>query len=186
VTGGAIVPIDDPVLAFVGNGAVLALPFPVVLAAAALLVLSLVARRTATGLFVEATGGNAPASRVAGVDVRAVMLLVFALSGLLSGVAGLVVAADIRAADSNNAGLYLELDAILAVVVGGTALGGGRFSLSGAFVGALALQALTTTILSRGVAVEWTLVVKAVVVLSLALLRSERVRDAMAARRRTA
>jgi galactofuranose transport system permease protein len=186
VSGGAIVPIDDPVLAFLGNESVLSLPFPVVLAFGSLLLLSLSVRRTATGLFVEATGGNATASRVAGVDVRAVRLLVFALSGLLSGVAGLVVASDIRAADSNNAGLYVELDAILATVVGGAALGGGRFSLAGAFIGAVALQALTTTILSRGVAVEWTLVLKAAVVLLLALLQSERVREAWAARRRAA
>lgn len=183
VTGGAIVPIDDPALAFVGGGTLLGLPFPVVLASAALVALSILARGTAAGLFIEATGGNPAASRVAGVAVRAVTLLVFAVSGLLAGLAGLVAAADIRAADANNAGLYVELDAILAVVIGGTALGGGRFSLSGAVLGALALQALTTTILSRGVAVEFTLVVKAAAVLAVAVLQSERARDALAARR---
>jgi len=186
VSGGAILPIESPGLVFLGNDALLGLPFPVVLAAIALAALALLARRTAAGLFIEATGGNPAASRVAGVDVRGVTLLVFAASGLCAGVAGLVVASDIRAADANNAGLYLELDAILAVVVGGTALTGGRFTLLGSVLGALALQTLTTTILARGVAVEWTLVVKAAVVLLVALLHSERVREAIAARRRRA
>jgi galactofuranose transport system permease protein len=89
-------------------------------------------------------------------------------------VAGMIAASDIRAADSNHAGLYLELDAILAVVIGGTALSGGRFSLVGSVVGALIVQAVTTTILTRGVAVELTQVVKAVVVIAVALLQSPR------------
>ena len=87
--------------------------------------------------------------------------------------AGLIEASAIKAADANNAGLYLELDAILAVVVGGTALTGGRFNLVGSLVGALIIQTLTTTILTRGVPVQYTLVVMAVVVLAVCLLQSD-------------
>jgi simple sugar transport system permease protein len=92
---------------------------------------------------------------------------------LLAGLAGLIVATDIKAADANNAGQWLELDAILATVIGGTALTGGRFFLSGSLLGAILIQALTTTILTRGVPVQWTLVVKAVVIIAVCLLQSE-------------
>ncbi|HEY0552097.1 MAG TPA: ABC transporter permease, partial [Verrucomicrobiae bacterium] len=80
---------------------------------------------------------------------------------------------------ANNAGLWLELDAILATVIGGTALTGGRFYLAGSLIGAILIQTLTTTILTRGVAVELTLVVKAVVVILVCLLQSEKFRAAV-------
>jgi simple sugar transport system permease protein len=102
---------------------------------------------------------------------------VYVFSGLCAGVAGLVGASDIGAADANNAGLYLELDAILAVVIGGTALTGGRFSLPGSLLGALVIQALTTTILMSNVRPEWTLVVKAAVVIVVCLLQSDALRQ---------
>ena len=85
----------------------------------------------------------------------------------------MIVATDIKAADANNAGLWLELDAILATVIGGTALQGGRFFLVGSLVGAILIQTLTTTILTRGVPVEFTLVVKALVIVIVCLLQSE-------------
>jgi simple sugar transport system permease protein len=106
--------------------------------------------------------------------------MAYVFSGLCAGVAGLIVASDIRAADPNNAGLYLELDAILAVVIGGTALTGGRFSLPGSVLGALVIQALTTTILTLGIKAQWTLVVKALVVVVVCLLQSEGLRDKIA------
>ena len=80
-------------------------------------------------------------------------------------------------ADANNAGLYIELDAILAVVIGGTPLTGGRFNLPGSLVGALLIQTLSTAIKMRSVPVEYTLVVKAVVVLGVCLLQSEELRN---------
>jgi galactofuranose transport system permease protein len=89
----------------------------------------------------------------------------------------LIVTTDIKAADANNAGLWLELDAILATVIGGTALTGGRFFLAGSLLGAVLIQTLTTTILTRGIAVELTLVVKAVVVLLVCLMQSEKFRS---------
>jgi simple sugar transport system permease protein len=85
----------------------------------------------------------------------------------------MIVASDIKAADANNAGLYLELDAILAVVIGGTALAGGRFYLTSSLAGALLIQTLTTTILTRNIPVEFTLVVKALVIVAVCLLQSE-------------
>ena len=96
------------------------------------------------------------------------------------------LASDIKAADANNAGLYLELDVILAVVIGGTPLNGGRFDLAGSLVGALIIQTLTTTIKMRGVPVEYTLVVKAVVVLVICLAQSPELRKLLLQRRASA
>lgn len=172
LSDGQIVTFTDPSLAFFGGGHLFGLPFSVTLVALGAGIVFLLSRRTAIGMFVEASGDNPVASRYAGIDVRTVHLFVYALTGVCAGLAGLVVAAETKAADANNAGLYFELDAILAVVLGGTALTGGRFNLAGTLVGALLIQALTTTILMKGVAAEWTLVVKALVVLGVCLLQS--------------
>ena len=114
---------------------------------------------------IEATGGNAKASALAGVGTRAMTLAVYVWCGLCAALAGVIAAADILGADANNAGLWLELDAILAVVIGGTSLFGGRFSLVLAVLGALIIQAMNTGILLSGYPPEFNLVVKAVVVL---------------------
>ena len=112
------------------------------------------------------------ASHYAGVNIHMVKLLIYTFSGFCAGMAGILVASDIKAADANNAGLYLELDAILATVLGGTALKGGRFFLGGTLIGAALIQSVTTTILTRGVPVEYTLVVKALVIVIVCLLQS--------------
>ncbi len=177
LTGGQIITFTHPGFAFVGGGYLLGLPFTVTLVAVTFAATAALTRLTALGLFIESVGNNETASRYAGVNVRLVKLLAYVCCGLCAGTAGLIVAADIKAADANNAGLYLELDAILAAVLGGTSLAGGRFSLLGTIVGALIIQTLTTTILTRGVPVEFTLVVKAVVVLAVCLLQSDALRE---------
>ncbi|MEK6249761.1 MAG: hypothetical protein N2C12_16375, partial [Planctomycetales bacterium] len=116
-----------------------------------------------------------------GLNVRLVRFLVYAFTGLCAGIAGIIYTSDITGADANNAGLYLELDAILAVVIGGTALSGGRFSLAGSIIGALIIQTLTTTIIitqidGHNIPPEYNLIVKAVVVLIVCLLQSEALR----------
>ena len=102
------------------------------------------------------------------------------VAGRAEGVsAGIVAVADIRSADANNAGLYSELDAILAVSIGGTALAGGRFMLLGSIIGALLIQTLTTTILTRGVPPAATYVLKALLIVVVCLLQSEAFRAAL-------
>ena len=98
----------------------------------------------------------------------------------------MVATTNMRAADANNTGLNLELDAILAVVIGGTLLTGGRFQLIGSLLGALVIQALTTTILTKGVPIEYTLVVKAITVLLVCLLQSAKFRAKIRLGARTA
>lgn len=177
LTGGQIITVENPAFSFIAGGHFLMLPFPVTITVALFVVTALLMRFTALRLFIEAIGGNETASRYAGLNVPVVKLLVYVFSGLCAGVAGLIVASNIKAADANNAGLYLELDAILAAAIGGTALTGGRFHLLGSIVGALIIQTLTTTILTRGVPVEFTLVVKALVVLAVCLLQSNKLRS---------
>jgi simple sugar transport system permease protein len=172
LSNGQIVSFTDAGLAGFGRGATMGLPNAVWLLAAAFAVFSLLTRWTALGLFVEATGSNPVAARYVGINAKGIKLTAYALSGLCAGLAGIVTTSDLLLSDASNSGIYLELDAILAVSVGGTALAGGRFSLAGSVVGALLMQTLTTTILTRGVSPETTLVLKAAVVVAVCLLQA--------------
>lgn len=172
ITDGQIVTFDDPRMAYIGNGSLFRLPFPVILSLAVLLLTALLTRKTALGLFIESVGDNQVASSYSGVHAGTVKFLVYAFSGLCAGLAGLVATSNIKAADSNHAGLFLELDAILAVVVGGTSLTGGRFYLIGAIIGALFIQTLTTTMYMRNVSPDIAPVPKALAILIVCLLQS--------------
>jgi simple sugar transport system permease protein len=111
-------------------------------------------------------------------------MLVYLISGLCAGIAGIIITSDVKSADANYMGLWLELDAILAVVIGGTAMTGGRYKLFGTIFGALIIQSLVTTILTRGVQVQFTLIVKSLVVIFVILIQSERTREFFARSRR--
>lgn len=172
VTEGYIVTFSDPVLIFIGTGSFLGLPMPVVIAAVLMLAATLIVRRTALGLLIEAVGVNRSAARFAGLSAGALLLIVYTFAGFCAAVSGLIVAGDIRGADANNAGLWLELDAILAVVIGGTSLMGGRFSIPMAVLGAVIIQAMNTGILISGFSPEFNLVVKSAVIIVILILQS--------------
>ncbi len=172
ITEGRIVTFSSPDLIWFGTGSVFGVPTPIAIVAAMLVVTGLVVRGSSLGLLIEATGGNARASELSGVGIRAMIVSVYVWCSLCAALAGIIAAADIMGADANNAGLWLELDAILAVVIGGTSLFGGRFSLVLAMVGALIIQAMNTGILLSGYPPEFNLVVKAAVVLIVLLLQS--------------
>lgn len=174
ITSGQIVTFDSPALSWLGSGSLLLLPTPVIIAVATLLLFWLFTRRTALGMFIEAVGINIRAAKNAGVNTRIVVMLAYVLSGICAAIAGIIVAADIRGADANNAGLWLELDAILAVVIGGGSLMGGRFNLLLSVVGALIIQGMNTGILLSGFPPELNQVVKAVVVLCVLIVQSSR------------
>jgi len=177
LTQGQIITFSNRSFEFIGRGTFLELPFTITLVAGVLASLAWLTRKTALGLFIEASGNNETAARYSGVHTRLIKLLVYAVSGFCAGLSGLIVAGDIKAADSNNAGLWLELDAILAVVVGGSSLAGGRCYLLSSVAGAILIQTVTTTILRRGAAVEFTLVIKALVIVVVCLLQSEAFRN---------
>ncbi|AIE84648.1 ABC transporter permease [Fimbriimonas ginsengisoli] len=176
LTQGQMIRLSDQTLSYWKAGRLFGLPTSIYLALVAGLLLFALTRGTALGLFLEATGDSERAAETAGIDVRGVKLAAYAVSGLCAGLAGLVIMSDTHVADANSAGLYMELDAILAVVLGGTLLKGGRFSLAGSVLGALLIQTLTTTILTTGVKPEANLIVKATMVLVACLLQSERFR----------
>jgi simple sugar transport system permease protein len=176
ITDGRITTIYYRPFFFVANGFLLGIPFPLFIAGAVLLTLGLLTRRTSLGVFIESIGVNPVASRSAGVRAGAILFWAYAVCGLCAGIAGIVVASNVKSADGNNAGLLFELDAILAVVLGGTSMNGGRFSLVGSLLGALIIQTLTTTIYAVGVPPEITMVVKAVVVFVVSVIQSEAVR----------
>ena len=176
ITGGQIVTFEHAGLVYVGNGHFLGVPFTLTLVLLMLLITSLLMRRTACGLFVEAVGDNENASRFSGISTWTVKLSVYGFSGICAGLAGLIAASNIKAADSSRVGEMMELDAIFAVVVGGTALTGGRFNLLGSIIGALLIQTLTTTMVTQGVPPAIAPVPKAIVIVAVCLLQSEKFR----------
>jgi simple sugar transport system permease protein len=179
ITDGQILTIYYPPYFFIGNGYLLGVPAALWLAGTVALLAHLALTRTALGLFVRSIGINPVAARVAGVRSRLITICLYVFCSLTAGLAGLIVSANVRSADGNNAGQLMELDAILAVTLGGTSLNGGRFSLGGTLVGALIIQTLTSMIYSMGVPPEANLVVKAVLVFAVMLLQSAEFREAM-------
>jgi len=179
ITGGQIITVYYAPYFYLGNGFLLGLPFAVFIAAAVWGALHLLMTRTALGLFIEAIGINPAAARMAGLPQRLITVCVYVFCGVAAGAAGLVVSSNVKSADGNNAGLLMELDAILAVTLGGTLLTGGRFSLAGSVLGALIIQTLTSTIYSIGVPPEINMVVKAAVVFVVMLLQSAEFRQAL-------
>ncbi|WP_159565280.1 galactofuranose ABC transporter, ATP-binding protein YtfT [Budvicia diplopodorum] len=172
ITEGQIVTFNDPTLAWVGSGTMLYLPTPISIIVCVFLLLWVLTRKTALGLFIESAGINLRAAKNAGVNTNMVVMSTYVISGICAAIAGIIVAADIRGADANNAGLWLEMDAILAVVIGGASLMGGRFNLLLSLTGALIIQGMNTGILLSGYQPQWNLVVKALVVLLVLVLQS--------------
>jgi galactofuranose transport system permease protein len=166
--------------AIFGQGYLLGLPFSIYMVAVLVVLTWLVTRRTAIGMFIESVGINPTAARFSGINAKNVLLGVYVFSGFCAGLSGLVVCSTVMSADGNNAGNLYELDAILAVVLGGTSLNGGKFYLLGSLIGALIIQTLTTTIYAFNVAPEISQVVKAFVVYGVSLLQSERFRRMVA------
>jgi ribose/xylose/arabinose/galactoside ABC-type transport system permease subunit len=181
-----ITTVTSPPLKFVASGYLFWLPFAFFISVAAIAVIAVVERRTALGVLTEAVGINPEASRLAGVRSRGIILGAYVASGTLAGVAGIVYSSNIMAADANAAGDLIELYAILAVVLGGTSLMGGKFTIAGTVVGVLIIQTLESTILFLGVSSAQSPVFFAVVVIVVVLIQSPRVhRTARRLTRRT-
>ncbi len=172
ITGGQSPTYTDASLAFLGRGTVAGVPFPIILAIIVLIAVTLFVRRTALGLMVELVGANDRASLYAGIQMRMIKVSVYVLSGMCAALAGLIVAGEVKSADPHTAGLNAELDAILAVVIGGTMLTGGRFYLWRSVVGALIIQALLVGLYVSSLHPTTNLVVKAIVVLAVLLFQS--------------
>ncbi len=180
ITEGQILTVQSVPFKFLGSGFLVGIPVATIVAAVVLGVVALLTRRTALGLLIESVGINPEASRQAGIRSRGLLFTVYTVCAVLAAVAGLILTSNQTAADANNTGLFIELDAILAVVIGGTSLNGGRYSLTGTLVGALVIQTLVTTVYTVGIPPIATMVFKAAVVTAVCLLQSPRTTAALA------
>ncbi|MCY1139413.1 ABC transporter permease [Actinoplanes sp. Pm04-4] len=172
ITDGQILNVHSAPYRVIGAGYFLGVPVSFLIAAVAVGLTVALTRRTALGLLLESVGGSPTASRLAGIRARRITIMVYVFAAAFAGVAGLIYSSDVSSADSNAAGNLIELNAILAVVLGGTALTGGRFSIAGSVLGAVIITTLDITAVSVGVPVETTLLFKAVVVIILCLAQS--------------
>jgi simple sugar transport system permease protein len=172
LTDGQIVTVYYKPFFFLGSGYLFGLPFSLFVVAAVFAVTMLLMKKTALGLFIQAVGINPVAARLAGLRTATLIIFVYVFCSACAGLAGMLITSNIKSADANNAGLLLELDAILAVTLGGTSLAGGKFSLVGSMIGALIIQTLTYTIYSLGVPPEVNMVVKSIVVFVVCISQS--------------
>jgi len=175
ITNGLRVQITYRPYAFIGQGWIV-LPFSLYIVAVVFVITWLMTRKTAIGMFIESVGINFRSSYFSGIDEKKIKLLVYTFCGFCAGIAGLVASSNVKTSDANNIGLTTELDAILAVVIGGTVMAGGRFSLLASMVGALVMQAITQSMYAIGVPAFALQAIKAIVVVFVILLYSDQVR----------
>jgi simple sugar transport system permease protein len=172
ITKEKITTVNSTPFEFIANGYLLLLPFAFILAIVMVAIVAFVERRSALGVLTEAVGINPEASRLAGVRSRGIVWGAYMVSGVLAGIAGILYASNISAADANNSGQLIELYAILAVVLGGTSLMGGKFTIAGTVIGVLFIQTLDSTILFLGIQSDQSPVFFALVVIIVVLIQS--------------
>ncbi len=148
------------------------LPTPVFVAIFVVLITLFILKKTALGLYIQTVGINAKAARLVGLNSVLIQFLTYTFCGICAGIAGMIITSRVYSIDANNAGLNMELDAILAVALGGNSLGGGKFSLIGSVIGAITIQALTTTLYAMKVSADQLPVYKAIVVIIIVSLQS--------------
>lgn len=179
ITNGQIMTIYYTPYFWFGNGYILGLPVSIYIVALVLVLAWLLMRKTSIGLFIESVGINAKSTYYSGISEKNVKLLAYAFCGFCGAIAGLILSSYVHSADGNNNGLNYELDAILAVVMGGTLMTGGRFSLLASVIGALVIWTFTVTVYTLGVPANALLAAKAVLVMVVILLYSDYARRLM-------
>jgi simple sugar transport system permease protein len=173
ITNGQIMTIYYTPYFFFGNGFIFGLPVSIYIVAIVFLFAWVLVRKTSIGMFIEAVGGNAKATYYSGISEKNIKLFVYVFCGFCSAIAGLILSSYVHSADGNNNGLNYELDAILSVVIGGTLMSGGRFSLLASVIGALVIWTFTITMYTFGVPANALLAGRAVLVLVVILLYSD-------------
>ncbi|MEU6426836.1 ABC transporter permease [Microbispora sp. NPDC046973] len=169
-----LVEFRNPDLIALGSSSLSGVPVIVVIAAVLTLLTAFLVRRTTFGRQVVAIGGNRAASELSGLPVRRVLLLVYVISGVLAALAGVLATARLQASDPTSLGLFIELSAITAVVVGGTPLSGGRIRVLSTVMGALLMQLLSATLIKHNLPQSWTQIVQAVIILAAVYATRER------------
>ena len=160
---------------WIGNGYIGSIPWLVVIAFATIAVCWCILRRTTLGTHIYAVGGNLQAARLTGIKVAFVLVFVYAMSGLLSGLGGVMSASRLYSANG-NLGMGYELDAIAAVILGGTSFIGGIGTITGTLIGALIIATLNNGMTLMGVSYFWQLVIKGGVIIIAVLIDKYRTR----------
>jgi galactofuranose transport system permease protein len=173
ITNGQIMTIYYTPYFYFGNGFILGLPVSIYIVAVIFLLAWFLVRKTSIGLFIESVGINAKATYYSGISEKNIKLFVYTFCGFCAAIAGLILSSYVHSADGNNNGLNYELDAILAVVIGGTLMTGGRFSLFASVIGALIIWTFTITMYTFGVPANALLAGRAVLVLVVIILYSD-------------
>ncbi|MCD8125731.1 MAG: ABC transporter permease [Lachnospiraceae bacterium] len=167
-----IVYIRTDAYGLLGSGSIGVVPTPIIVALVCVVVASLILKKTAMGMYIQSVGINKKASRIAGLNSKRIIFMCYVICGLFAGIAGIIASSRITSADSNNIGLNYEMDAILAVALGGNSLAGGKFNLVGSIIGAYTIQAITTTMYAMGVSTSQAPVFKAIVIIIIVAIQS--------------
>lgn len=174
LTDGMLVNFSNPVFEWIGKGKIGIVPVPVVISLVITVLVYLLIKYTAFGRYVEAIGDNEEASRLAGVRVHLMKIQVYVISAVLAAIAGMIETSRLAAADATKIGLNIELDAIAAVVVGGTLMTGGKPLIVGTIIGALIMEVVTTMFNYKNIPYSYSLVLKAIIIVVAILSQRER------------
>lgn len=160
---------DTFLFQFLGQGYIVGIPFPVIIMFIVFIVLYVLLHKTAFGKSVYAIGGNEKASYISGVKLNKVKIIIYSISGIMASISGLIITSRLSSAQP-TAGASYEMDAIAAVVLGGTSLSGGKGRILGTLIGALIIGVLNNGLNIIGVSAFWQQVVKGVVILIAVLI----------------
>ncbi len=156
----------DLPFAVIGNGSILGVPILAIIAISVIILSWFILRRTILGTWIYAVGGNEEAARLTGIKVPLVLLFVYAMSGMMSGLGGVMSAARLYAANGLQLGQAYELDAIAAVILGGTSFVGGVGSITGTLIGALIIAVLSNGLILTGTSDIWQFIIKGLVIIA--------------------
>lgn len=160
---------DTFLFQFLGQGYIVGIPFPVIIMFIVFIILYVLLHKTAFGKSVYAIGGNEKAAYISGVKLNKVKIIIYSISGMMASISGLIITSRLSSAQP-TAGASYEMDAIAAVVLGGTSLSGGKGRILGTLIGALIIGVLNNGLNIIGVSAFWQQVVKGVVILIAVLI----------------
>lgn len=173
LTDGYLVSFSNPAFEWIGKGKILNVPVPVILMFLVAIAAYIIIRYMTFGRYVEAIGDNEKAAALAGVNVKKVKMIVYITAAALAALAGMIETARLAAADATRIGELIEMDAIAAVVVGGTLMTGGKPFIWGTVFGAILMGIITATFNMNNIPHSYSLVIKAVIIVGAIYLQRE-------------
>ncbi|SAL44156.1 ABC sugar transporter, inner membrane subunit [Caballeronia peredens] len=174
VTDGSLQAFNNPAFQWIALGKIAGVPFQILLMLALVAIFTWVVRKTLFGKYLLVTGGNEEAAYLSGIPTARVKMIAYTACAALAGLAGLISISVNSSSDANVVGLGVELDAIAAVAVGGTALTGGKAYITGTLIGALIIQLLRYTLLAHGIPDAAALVLKAAIIIAAVYVQRKR------------